>query len=223
MHSDALHHGQRLEAGDHLTSLNGRYVLILQKDGNLVLYDGESPVWASNTCGQPVAFAQLAEHHFALHAADGHVLWKVDTHGADRVVVQNDRNVVAYKRDGSAPWASGTVNAEELKPRDRIRRLETLRVGDSLKSGNGKYVLFLQEDGNLVLYEGDHPHWASNTAGQKVTHLAFAGRHLGLYNGDHLVWHADCDGAAFVVIQNDRNVVAYRPDSSAAWASNSCA
>ena len=48
----------RLNPNDEVVSNNGRFQLLLQTDGNLVLYDNKTtspvPLWASNTAGQAV-------------------------------------------------------------------------------------------------------------------------------------------------------------------------
>ena len=40
-----------LFAGDSLQSSNGRFLFVMQGDGNLVLYDYSTPVWASSWMG----------------------------------------------------------------------------------------------------------------------------------------------------------------------------
>src|SRR5258705_291214 len=44
--------GNILVPGDRRWSCNGRFMLTHQTDGKVVLYDGPSPLWASNTYGQ---------------------------------------------------------------------------------------------------------------------------------------------------------------------------
>ena len=43
-----------------LTSDNGRFRLIVQNDGNLVLYEGDQPLWASNTVRPQSFWSRLA-------------------------------------------------------------------------------------------------------------------------------------------------------------------
>ena len=77
---DKLQHDEQLNVNDQLVSGNGRVKLVLQDDGNLVLYrtDDGRALWASNTAGRPAASASM----------------------------QSDGNFVVYGQDGLAHWAS---------------------------------------------------------------------------------------------------------------------
>ena len=50
---DVLMAGARLLPGQRLTSPNGLYTFRVQTDGNLVVYFNVSPIWASQTYGNP--------------------------------------------------------------------------------------------------------------------------------------------------------------------------
>ncbi|WP_060999818.1 LysM peptidoglycan-binding domain-containing protein [Mycolicibacterium mucogenicum] len=110
---DTLQKGEKLEVGQSLTSNNGAYRLVLQDDGNLVLYAGEQSVWATATDGQDVKRAEVQEDgNFVLYTPDKPV-WASQTAGADnvRLVLQDDRNLVLYSGD-DAKWSSETHTDE---------------------------------------------------------------------------------------------------------------
>jgi nucleoid-associated protein YgaU len=110
---DTLQKGEKLEVGQSLTSNNGAYRLVLQEDGNLVLYAGEQSVWATATDGQDVKRAEVQEDgNFVLYTPDKPV-WASQTAGADnvRLVLQDDRNLVLYSGD-DAKWSSETHTDE---------------------------------------------------------------------------------------------------------------
>ncbi|MUL65026.1 lectin [Mycobacterium sp. CBMA 234] len=114
---DTLNKGEKLEVGQELTSNNGAYRLVLQDDGNLVLYVGEQSVWATGTNGQAVQRAEVQEDgNFVLYTADQPV-WDSKTSGASdvRLVLQDDRNLVLYASDG-AKWSSDTRTDEVPAP-----------------------------------------------------------------------------------------------------------
>jgi nucleoid-associated protein YgaU len=113
---DTLQKGEKLEVGQSLTSNNGAYRLVLQEDGNLVLYTGEQSVWATGTNGQSVQRAEVQDDgNFVLYTADKPV-WASQTAGAGdvRLVLQDDRNLVLYGSDG-AKWSSET-HTDEVPP-----------------------------------------------------------------------------------------------------------
>ncbi len=114
---DTLNKGEKLEVGQSLASQNGAYKLILQDDGNLVLYAGDNAVWSTETNGKKVVRAEVqTDGNFVLYTADDAV-WASQTKGANdvRLVLQDDRNLVLYKSDGVA-WASNTKTDEVPAP-----------------------------------------------------------------------------------------------------------
>lgn len=119
---------QSLGVEKSITSPDGSYQLVLQGDGNLVLYGlrGRVPggaTWATNTNGQGGKLAVLqSDGNFVLYGPRGRVLggalWSSRTNGQDIVSLnlQNDGNLVLYRRDGSAAWATDTVEPPPPPP-----------------------------------------------------------------------------------------------------------
>jgi|SRR5262245_21045062 len=111
---DRLPAGARLNRGAELTAPNRRTRLVMQADGNLVLYrvDDRSALWSSGTAGQPADRAVMqADGNLVASAADGWVCWASNTAGnaGAQLVLQNDGNLVIYAADGTALWSSNTV------------------------------------------------------------------------------------------------------------------
>jgi hypothetical protein len=75
----SLFTGQFLVPGQQITSPSGRYWLLLQ-------YDGDVMVWSR----------------------DGRLLFFTGSRGTARLILQADGNLVGYRSDGSVAWASGT-------------------------------------------------------------------------------------------------------------------
>jgi hypothetical protein len=117
-----LRTGQRLVRDQQLVSANGRFHLVLQADGNLVLYDGapgQNPIWATGTWNLP---DQRRPTHADMQS-DGNVVlyddamepaWAAGISGSfinPYLEVQDDGNLVIY-HDGRRPiWASNTARA----------------------------------------------------------------------------------------------------------------
>jgi hypothetical protein len=100
-----------LTTGQSLTSCNGDYTLDMQGDGNLVLYQNGTALWASNTSGSAADEAIMqGDGNFVLYTSSGSAVWASGTVGNDGayLVVQNDGNVVIYSASGTALWATGT-------------------------------------------------------------------------------------------------------------------
>lgn len=102
--------GQWLSPGHAVWSCDGRFQLALQGDGNLVLYEGTVPLWATNTYRQATAMAIMqADGNFVLYNTAG-----TGTYGTGTVVpgswlaLQNDGNLVIYSPTGAPLWTSNT-------------------------------------------------------------------------------------------------------------------
>ncbi len=107
---DTLNPQQQLNPGDQLVSSNGRYVLVMQGDGNLVEYEtGGSAVWASGTSVPGTVFINQADGNFVLVAPGNHPVWATGTNTPGTLLtVQDDGNVAAYAPGHRAVWATNT-------------------------------------------------------------------------------------------------------------------
>ena len=107
--ANILRSGARLVAGESLTSLNGRFRLLYQPDGNLVLYDdvdGTTP-WNSGTAGGGAGQAILqSDGNFVVYDAQGNPGWFTGTGGNPnaRLVLQDDGNIVIYNSSNQPVW-----------------------------------------------------------------------------------------------------------------------
>jgi hypothetical protein len=116
--NNRLSAGQRLSGGQGLTSPNGRFHLNMQTDGNLVIYDGTSPIWSTGTWNlpadrKPTRAEMQADGNLVLYSAANQAAWASASWGSGRVspylLMQDDGNAVIY-HNGQAPiWSSGTA------------------------------------------------------------------------------------------------------------------
>jgi serine protease len=100
----------------------------------------------------------------------------------------------------------------------------TLFAQQSLKSCDGRLALVMQSDGNLVLYKGGTPLWASQTQGSNHRAVMQSDGNLVVYNGNNApVWASNSGGypGAVLNVQNDGNAVIYH-NGSARWHTNTC-
>ena len=102
---------QTLAAGQSITSRSSRFTLIMQGDGNLVIYKAPNiPIWATMTNdrrGERVIMQ--SDGNLVVYTATGLPIWasKTQGHPGSRLVMQDDGNLVIYQ-GSRALWASGT-------------------------------------------------------------------------------------------------------------------
>ena len=113
--SSTMMPGESLSPGESISSPSGKYQLILQHDGNLVLYDTDGPValWDSRTVGrsdrtlvmQPDGNLVLYE----LPVTPFDVLWHSRTYGwpGAFLTVRDDGTVTIGDSDGRVLWTAG--------------------------------------------------------------------------------------------------------------------
>jgi hypothetical protein len=115
----------QLNSGDMLLSATRNFQLIMQSDGNLVVYainDSDLPVDITKGTYQAVMFATGTNGTGSTHVAmqdDGNLVvydnanrphWASSTNGNPGAYVrmQDDGNLVVYGSNGKALWASNT-------------------------------------------------------------------------------------------------------------------
>jgi hypothetical protein len=97
--------------------------------------------------------------------------------------------------------------------------------GGSLNSGDGRFSLRFQADGNLVLYRNSDNAglWGTNTGGSGANSAYFQpDGNLVLYKPDGgSVWNTGTytNPCAYLSLQNDGNLVIYNMDGQAVWQS----
>jgi hypothetical protein len=99
--------GQSLAQGAYASSCNGEYMLLMQGDGNVVLYEGSTVLWATGTNGAGGTHLDMqTDGNLVLYTASQAPVWATNTsgHPGAYLAVQEDGNIVVY--DGTtAIWA----------------------------------------------------------------------------------------------------------------------
>lgn len=222
---------QILAAGQYISSENGLYKLVMQGDGNLVLYGHNlRPMWASGTPSSGAnRVVMQGDGNLVLYTASNQPVWASHTpgNGVSNLVLQDDGNLVIYKNSPVSPiWQSltGGRPSPAYFGSDRLTSGQSLPSGQYLRSTNGKYIVLLQGDGNLVIYTpGYHVLWASHSGGKGATSAVMQGDgNLVLYtSGNAPVWHTatNGNGASYLIMQNDGNFVIYTNAGLPKWQS----
>jgi hypothetical protein len=213
---DRLYQNQcLLMGGAGLMSNNGLHRLVLQNDGNLVLYGPQGARW---TPGAPSTGRRLVlqDGNLVLYGPSGTFIWQSGTGGNNGawLALQPDGNLVLYDASGKALWGLGGYALDRLYPNQCL-----LMGGAGLMSNNGLHRLVLQNDGNLVLYGPEGARW---TPGAPLT-----GRRLVLQDGNLVlydtsgtfIWQSGTGGhiGAWLALQHDGNLVLYDASGKVLW------
>ncbi len=225
----------KISTGDYLRSSDWRYFLVMQSDGNLVLYTAgrTQALWSSDTAGKGGKYVLMQADGNLVMYGDNGAIWASDTDGKGKgipsLALQSDGNMVLYDTVTYAIWASDTDGK------------------------GGKYVL-MQADGNLVMYGDSGAIWASDTDGKGGKYVLMqADGNLVMYGDSGAIWASDTDGkpsssSSFacttvepmltgnridlsnsvcsknniykLVFQSDGNLVLYKKKTSSFWASD---
>jgi hypothetical protein len=202
--------GTVFRAGHGLWSPNKRYALLMQSDGNAVIYRASDkvPLWSSETRGHRGAYLDFeANGNLVVFDRAHKPLWMSNTagHAGSYLLMQNDGNLVIYSHGKKALWAWQT-NSTEMLPG------EMLTPGHSRLSHNRKYRLQMQTDGNLVLLQGKKALWNSGTYGHPGATFSFQ------HNGNLVIhsvkgtvlWQSGTHGTMTrLLVQDDGNLVLY--------------
>lgn len=219
--------GQELHTNEYLMSANGQTVLVMQTDGNLVLYRATATaLWNTGTGGHPGAYAVVQpDGNVVVYSAGNVPLWWTGTTGVTALIVQTDGNLVGYPSGGPAEWQAGTggqapltyLNADHLAAGDQIHPDQYLRSAD------GRYFLAAQTDGNIVLYgPGYHVLWSTGTGGHP------GGAYIAVQADGNVVvysaagaplWWTGTNSTITLSLQNDGNLVGRNPVGAPTWSS----
>lgn len=115
---DQIQAGQWLNTGGQLLSPNRLYQLVMQDDGNCVLYRLSSnppqPLWSTGSRGSGCRLSLSSEGRILLSDSSGKSLWQAGSshgNGPYYLQLQDDGNLVLYRRQGQVvipDWASQT-------------------------------------------------------------------------------------------------------------------
>jgi regulatory protein YycI of two-component signal transduction system YycFG len=104
----------KMYPGQSIDTADRRFHLILQRDGNLVLYSPTKALWASGTDGKMISFlAMQRDGNLVLYDRSYRPLWYSGTAGFNlaRLIIQQDGNLVLYSTYNQPLWNTATSGA----------------------------------------------------------------------------------------------------------------
>jgi len=210
--------GAIIASGGCLISPNKQYELIMQTDGNLVLYylNQGDPLWATNTAGNPGAQLRLwPSGGMSLQAPGNIFIWSSPTNMVPSAVLalQDNGNVQEFGNNSTlglavisySAWQSGTTNLRGWS----LPSGSNLSPGQFLMSPNGTYKLSMGTNGLLELsyitqplgQSGSYfcPMWSRPSGSLDLTGLAV--------NGDKEIYQPALNAGSYLAMQTDGNAV----------------
>lgn len=178
-----------LLAGQSIYSPNGQCQLVVQHDGNLVVYKNGVADWNTETNGQGDGFKLKMEFNANLYRPNGSKAWTSNVYTPVLFEEFKDRAYLVLQDDGEfgifsdeAKWGSVQLSKPDVSP-----VITYIHTGTELLPGTefiqGNYRLVFQTDGNLVIYQ---------------------------INPFKVIWNANTVGATRAAVQTDGNFVIYK-------------
>jgi hypothetical protein len=165
--TDKLTSGQRMTVGGSLTSANGKYKLVYQSDGKLILYDSANKsIWAATTPSFKAHGVEMnTDGRMILRGmvdSKGNLLlpaWSTPTelNPNSYAQVTDDGRLVIFTKEGVETWASA-VNPNRVSG-NQLLSGQSIYSNQKLVSPNKKYELKAQPNGALVLYQDGKAIW----------------------------------------------------------------
>lgn len=223
--------GQTLSATDQLVAQDGSHRLVMQADGNAVVYTASGrPAWSSNTFVRNSRLVVQTDGNAVIYTPDNRPVWNSGTAGrsTSRLVMQNDGNLVLYGTDNRATWSTrtGVIAPPPPPPPPGPTVIGTVlnsgqRLGSNQALAVGGWRGVMQRDGNFVIYANGRAQFNTRTGGNPGATLLMQsdGNAVVYSTGNRPLWNSGTVGNpnSRMVLQNDGNLVVYRADGSPSW------
>ena len=123
---NTLTSGTILKKNDHMKSADGKYTLSIGPNGNLILYNKDSPEWSSRTNGLDCFLQIQPDNNLVLYDKNKKPLWSSNTNnkGIARtayLTLLNSGNLVIYDSKNTLLWASNPKLDTKLPPKPEQR------------------------------------------------------------------------------------------------------
>jgi len=207
-----------------ITSWAGTARVVMQGDGNLVVYDTAwHPLWATMTMVAGSSLVGEADGNLVLRAPDGRPLWTAGVSSTGSVLrILDDGDLVLYSRAGTPIWdaygRSGNIGVDLTK----ASILHGLTAGQSVTSPAGNYRVSLDAAGTLaVRTSGGSVVWSR--AGVAGSSLVIDGEGNLLFTDPtgYPQWTAGVNSpGSYLLLTDSGNLVLYALNGRVLWDAN---
>ena len=160
----ALNAPQNLLSNQCIVSPRGQYMLYMQTDGNLVIYNLANntvvTTWAAGTFNHPGAYASMqTDGNLVVYSSTGAALWSSGTSGtlSQRLEMEDDGRIIIFRSAWDSGTSQGWSTTSLTHPGCDIGTgtgwTGALATGQCFVSPNGRYDVLMQADGDLALYD----------------------------------------------------------------------
>lgn len=230
--TDRMQGGSELAAAAELISPENGYRLVMQSDGNAVVYEASgAPIWNSRTFRAGSHLSMQTDGNLVVYTPTGQPVWNTGTFGRPgaTLVMQSDGNLVLYSANGAPLWwsqadSAGLIARPAPAPAptptsNTLQGGQTLTAGQRITSNNGNQAV-MQGDGNFVVYSAGRALWNSGTSipGSRMS-MQTDGNAVVYSPSGAPLWNSGTPGntGSRMVMQDDGNLVIYRTNGSPAW------
>jgi hypothetical protein len=165
--------------------------LVLQTNGNLVIWRGSQPVWSSRTAGRMLRLAVQNNGNLVLYTTTGVVAWTrqiiydrltapnliargqglFTRNRSHALLMQTDGNMVLYNKRKQVLWQTRTAGRTGAYARmnpdgNFVLLVNGKAIWSTRTSNHPGAVLTIQPNGNVVLYRGSRAVWQTGTGGR---------------------------------------------------------
>ena len=108
--SNIIRVNECLPSNHELISLNGKYRLVMEDDGNLVIFEAVKPIWKTHSHRSDADRFCLQDNQWTLcRGRQTIVLYCQQMDQIAYAILQDDGNFVAYSAAGVAVWSTDTA------------------------------------------------------------------------------------------------------------------
>lgn len=173
----------RLESGQTLSSADGKVRLVMESNGDLVIYNSASTeVWSKKTgdtgAGAGAYLALESDGSLVLYKADGSPsTWTESIPGAIMLRLGSDCKLAAEDLMGTELWSPSDAGDCKTDEAGTISAGSSLNPGEVLSSADGQGTATMQNDGNLVIKDSEGAIvWSTGTHGHPGARLVVEAR-----------------------------------------------